>query len=175
MENTIVTRFCIGTEQGQTTLLHIGVEAAKEKFTGKVPASKLETYIGQHFNYGVLDAEMNSMSNQFLVVYADGMPAGYARITSKGERPEIFKGKSVIRIADFAVLKKYNDIEVKKNLFEKCLSVCGLHQIVWISECDRHPDLELFASYGFQRNTAVAGANELGLPLVYLVKAKESE
>ncbi|MBO9202844.1 MULTISPECIES: GNAT family N-acetyltransferase [Niastella] len=173
MENSIVTRFCIGTEQGQGTLLFLGKETANEKYTGNVPPSTLTAFIEDNFSYQVLDAEMNSMSNQFLVVYADGIPAGYARITSKGERPEIFKGKSVIRIADFSVLKKYNEIEVKKSLFEKCLSVCGLHQIIWISEYDQNPDLDFFASYGFVKNTTVTGANELGLPLVYMVKSKE--
>jgi predicted GNAT family N-acyltransferase len=172
MESTIVTSFCIGTDECKKTLSFISAATAREKYTGKVPPAQLKDYIQKKFSGGALHVDMNSLSNQFLVVYADGEVAGYARVTSKGSRPEIFNGKSIMRIADFAVLKKFDDVQVKKSLFEKCLSVCGLQQIIWIGEYDQNPDLEFFASYGFVKNTAVTGVNELGLPLIYMVKEK---
>jgi predicted GNAT family N-acyltransferase len=173
MESTIVTSFCIGTDECKKTLSFISAATAREKYTGKVPPAQLKDYIQKKFSTGALHVDMNSLSNQFLVVYADGEVAGYARVTSKGSRPEIFNGKSIMRIADFAVLKKFEDVQVKKSLFEKCLSVCNLQQIVWISEYDQNPDLEFFASYGFVKNSAVTGVNEVGLPLVYMVKDKK--
>ena len=90
MSNTIVTKFTIGSEQGINTMMCIGTSAAREKYTGKVPQDQLEVFIANNFNDEVLHIEMNSMSNQFLVVYADEEPAGYARVTSKGLRPEVF-------------------------------------------------------------------------------------
>jgi hypothetical protein len=173
MANTIVTKFTIGTEHGINTVLSIGAATAREKYAGKVPGNQLETFIQSNFNDEVLHVEMNSMSNQYLVVYADEEPAGYARITSKGQRPEIFDKKTVARIADFDVLKKFNDIQIKKNLFEKCLSVCSMQQIIWISEYEGNPDLEFFESYGFKKNTEITGSQELALTPVYLVKDKE--
>lgn len=174
MGNTIETKFAIGTEQGIKTILDIGAATAREKYAGKVPADQLETFIKDNFNRTVLNVEMNTMSNQFLVVYADGQPAGYARITSKGPRPEIFDKKSILRIADFDVLKKFSDTAIKKSLFEKCLSVCRMQQIIWIAEYDGNPDLTFFESYGFKRNTTITGSYELGLTPVYLVKEKEA-
>jgi len=173
MVNTIVTKFAIGTEQGINTLLFIGAATAREKCKGKVPEDKLEEYIERHFNSDVLRVELNSMSNQYVIVYCDGEPAGYARITSKGKRPEIFEGKTVARIADFFVLDRFANLEVKKSLFEKCLSLCSMQQIIWISEYRGHPDLHFFASYGFSKNAEIAGPQELGLAPVYLVKDKK--
>lgn len=172
MENTIVTSFCIGTEECKQTLSYISAATAREKYAGKITPARLKDYIQKKFSNGALHVDMNSLSNQFLVVFADGEVAGYARLTSKGARPEIFNGKSIMRIADFGVLKQFNDIRVKMSLFEKCLSVCGLQQIVWIGEYDQNPDLEFFASYGFVKNHAVTGVDEVGLPLVYMVKEK---
>lgn len=173
MENTIETSFCIGTEQCKQTLSYIAAATAREKYAGKVLPVQLKEYIQKKFSPGALHVDMNSLSNQFLVVYADGEIAGYARVTSKGSRPEMLNGKSVMRIADFAVLKKFDDVRIKKNLFEKCLSVCSGQQFVWISEYDQNPDVDFFTTYGFVKNTAVTGVNELGLPLVYLVRDKQ--
>ncbi|OQP42964.1 hypothetical protein A4H97_12495 [Niastella yeongjuensis] len=173
MENTIVTSFCIGTDECKQTLSFIAAATAREKYTGKVAPVQLKEYIQKKFSTGALNVDMNSLSNQFLVVYADGEVAGYARLTSKGTRPETLNGKSVMRIADFAVLKKFEDIEIKKSLFEKCLSVCSLQQIIWISEYDQNPDIDFFTNYGFVKNTAVTGIDELGLPMVYLIRDKQ--
>jgi predicted GNAT family N-acyltransferase len=173
MENSIVTNFCIGSDECKQTLSFITAATAREKYAGKVLPVRLKEYIQKKFSTGALDVDMNSLSNQFLVVYADGEVAGYARLTSKGSRPEVLNGKSIIRIADFAVLKKFDDVRVKKNLFEKCLSACGLQQIVWMSEYEQNPDVDFFTSYGFVKNTSVTGVNELGLPLVYLVLEKQ--
>jgi hypothetical protein len=137
-----------------------------------VPGDQLEEYIQNNFNDDVLRVEMNSMSNQYLVVYVDGEPAGYARVTSKGKRPEIFEGQTLARIADFFVLNKYADWQVKKRLFEKCLSVCSMQQIIWISEFDSNPDLEFFGDYGFTKNTEILRELEFGLNPVHLVKDK---
>jgi hypothetical protein len=173
MENTIVTSFCIGTDECKSTLSFLGAATTREKYSGKVTPAQLKDFIHKKYNNGALHVDMNSLGNQFLVVFADGEPAGFARVTSKGSRPEMLYGKSIMRIADFAVLKKFDDIEVKKRLFEKCLAACGMQQIVWMSEYDQSPDLEFFASYGFVKNTAVTGVNEVGLPMVYLVKDKK--
>lgn len=172
MENTILTRFAIGTEQGMNTLLFIGAATAKEKYAGKVPENILEEYIRSNFNPELLRVEMNNMSNQYVVAYANGEVAGYARITSKGKRPEIFEKETVARIADFFVLNRFEDVAIKKLLFEKCLLLCNMQQVIWISEYEGHPDLDLFESYGFRINIQINGRQELGLAPIYLVKEK---
>ena len=172
MATKIITKFTVGTEQGIDVLLFLTAAIAREKFTGKIPDRELEDYINLNFNEDALRAELNSMSNQYLVVYADDEPAGYARVTSKGERPELFDGKTLIRIADFGVLAKYNDTEINKSLFEKCLSISAMQQVIWISEFENNPYMGFFESYGFKRNADIKARQELSLPPVYLVREK---
>ncbi len=172
MTNKIVTKFTIGTEQGIEALLFITDTIAREKFTGKVPDQELEDYIKLNFNKHTLTIELNSMSNQYLIVYADERPVGYARVTTKGTRPQFFDGKTLIRIADFGVLAHYSDPLIHKSLFEKCLSISTMQQVIWISEYENNPYLEFFESYGFKRNADIIVPQELKLAQVYLVKEK---
>lgn len=172
MATTIITKFTIGTEQGVNALLFLTAAIAREKFTGKVPDQELDGYISKNFNKDALTIELNSMSNQYLIVYANDEPAGYAKVTSKGTRPEVFESKTLARIADFGVLAKYNDPLISKALFEKCLSISTMPQVIWISEHESNPYLELFESYGFKRNADITATKELSLPAVYLVKER---
>lgn len=175
MVNRIVTNSCIGTEQDLKLLMHIGAATAKERYADKVPVDQLETYIQNNFSFHALRIEANSMANQFLVVWANGEVAGYARVTTKGQRPEILHGKSVIRIADFRVLERFNEIEVRRSLFEKCLCLCHAQQITWISEFSEDVDIAFFESYGFVSNKDMTGINDLGLPVVYLLRDREDD
>lgn len=172
MTTKIITKFTIGTEQGISTLLFLTGAIAKEKFAGKVSDQELEDYITANFNKEALTVEINSMSNQFLIVYADDEPVGYARVTSKGPRPEIFNGKTLAKIADFGVLAQYNDPLICKSLFEKCLSISTMQQVIWIGEFEGNPYIDFFESYGFKQNTDVVASHELSLPPVFLVKEK---
>ncbi|ACU63536.1 GNAT family protein [Chitinophaga pinensis] len=170
MTNRIVINFCIGTEQDRRTLSFIGKATIKEKFNGRVSEPAITAYIEHHYSDHTLRGELNNISNQVLVAFVDGEVAGYARITTKGERPEILQGKSVARIADFSVLERFHETAVRKLLFEKCLCICKTRQTVWISEHEGAADLTLFTDYGFIKNTTISGVNELGIPLVYLIK-----
>jgi hypothetical protein len=76
------------------------------------------------------------------------------------------------RIADLGVLVKFNDPLISKTLFEKCLSISTMPQIVWISEYEDNPCLPLFESYGFKMNVEISIPNKLPLTTVYLVKEK---
>jgi hypothetical protein len=172
MANSIVTKFMIGTEQGRDTIAFIGAATTREKYRGKVAEDQLETFIRNKFDNDVLHAEMNNLSNQYIVVYADGVPAGYARVTSKGIRPQIFAKRTLVRIADFRVLDKFNELKIKKSLFDKCVSVCNAQQVIWISECRDNTDLGFFESYGFKKNEEIDEPHELGLNATYMVKDK---
>jgi hypothetical protein len=172
MSNEIVTKFTIGTEQGISALLFLTEAIAREKFVGKIAGQELEDYISRNFNKDALMIELNSMSNQYLIVYADDEPAGYARVTSKGVRPAFFDNKTLARIADFGVLTKYNDPLISKALFEKCLSISTMQQVIWISEYENNPYLDFFEGYGFKRNVDITAPKELSLPGVHLIKEK---
>lgn len=166
----IETKFVIGNKQGIDTLAFVVVATARQKFTGKISDQQLDDFISANFNPDVLMIELNSLSNQYLIVYQEGLPAGYARVTSKGTRPPMFDGKTLARIADFNVLEEYRDNAVIKLLFEKCLSLTARQQVVWINEYEFDPFLAFFENYGFKRNNDIALSKELPLTSVSLVK-----
>jgi hypothetical protein len=172
MTTKIITKFTIGNQQGINDLLFIATATAREKFAGKVPHQKLEDYISANFSKETLGIELNSMSNQYLIVYADDEPAGYAKVTSKGTHPRFFEDKTLGRIADFGVLAKHHEPLIRKSLFEKCVSISTMLQIIWISEYENSHYLDFFEGYGFKRNVDISVSTELPLPPVYLVKEK---
>lgn len=166
----VETKFVIGNKQGVDTLAFVAVATTRQKFAGKISDRQLDEYISASFNPDVLMVELNSLSNQYLIVYLEGQPVGYARVTSKGTRPPMFDGKTLARIADFNVLEEHSADAVIKSLFEKCLSLTARQQVVWINEYEFDPFLAVFEGYGFKRNNDIAFYKELPLASVSLIK-----
>jgi len=165
----IVTKFTVATEQGMDALLMLTKELAIEKFSSLLEQKVMDHYVAENFNEYALTLEVNSMSNQWLVVYADDLPAGYAKLTSKGERPLALNGKRAIRIADFGVLKKYTDPAIRNSLLEKCLAVCKPYESIWMREYVKNPLIEFFESNGFTRQKEACQLDEMPLPSVDLI------
>lgn len=163
----IITKFTVATEQAVDTLSMLTRELAIEKFSAIIDQRMLADYIATNFNEKVLVSELNSMSNQWLVVYVDDNPAGYARITSKGKKPESLDNKRSVRIADFGVLKKYPEQAIS-SLLEKCLTVCKSYEGVWINEYLQNPLIEFFENKGFSKQPETFQLDELPLESVCL-------
>ena len=170
MDSKIITKFTIGTEQGMGALLYLTQTIALEKYAQLVPKEKIDNYLSENFSEKALMVEVNSMSNQWLVVYVDDKPAGFARITSKGERPKAIANKRIIRIADFGILKEYTDPAVRQSLFDKCLSICKSYEVVWINEYSENPLINFFEVEGFAKQEDGIEVDELPLKYVCLIK-----
>lgn len=170
MNASIITRFTIATRQGMEALLFLTQSITREKFVSLLSGDQVESYLFAYCSEQALMVEVNSLSNQWLVVYVNDQPAGFARITSKGERPAMMRQKRVIRLADFGVLKQYDHAEVRQSLLDKCLAVCKAYEAVWINEYTENPYLSLFESAGFTRQIGKHEIYELPLAAVFLIK-----
>ncbi|ACU64097.1 GNAT family N-acetyltransferase [Chitinophaga pinensis] len=166
----IITKFTLSTKPGIDVLLMLTKALAIEKYSSILEEKLLTRYIAQNFNKEALIAETNNMSNQWLVVYVDDQPAGYARITSKGKRPGILDGKRAIHIADFGVLQKYTEAAVKDSLIEKCLIVCRSFEGIWINEHSSSPLIGFFESNGFFPQKETFQLDELPISSVCLIR-----
>jgi hypothetical protein len=175
MANKIVSQFMIASRQGINTVMFMAAATLREEYAGNVTEEKLEAFIADNFSYRVLLAAMNSLWNQFLIVYADGEPAGYAKVTSEGIDTKIFNRRTVIRIVGFSMLKKFTDDEIKKSLFEKCLCACRLQQVILVCSFNGNSNIEFFESYGFKKYPGLTGSDGLGEESPCLVKEKDSE
>lgn len=165
----IKAKFTVATEQSLDILVKLTRQLAIEKFSMLLDPQVMENYITQYFNAKALVVELNSMSNQWLVVYVDDQPVGYAQITSKGKRTSYLEEKRAIRIANFGILKQYNLPEVCDVLFQKCLSVCRSYEVIWIHEYIQSPWIELFENNGFSRKKETYQLDELPLTSLYLM------
>lgn len=166
----IITKFTVATEEGVKLLLTLTEALALEKFASLVAPATLKNYIAQNFNKEALVAELNSMSNQWLMVYVDGIPAGYARITSKGTKPKVVEGHTAMRIADFAVLKAYAQKGVEQALLTKCLTVCRSYQRIWIHEQQDSALVALFEENGFSRLVEEMPLDNLPLKAAFFIR-----
>lgn len=165
----IITKFTVATEQGIEALSMLTRELTKEKYASLLDQKIIDNYVAGNFSKKALMEEVNSMSNQWLVVYADDIPAGYARITSKGKRPLPLERKRAIRIADFGILTKYKEPAIKDSLLEKCLTVCKPYENIWINEYAGSPLIALFETRGFVRQQEACQLDELPLASVFLI------
>ncbi|MGX5819250.1 N-acetyltransferase [Chitinophaga lutea] len=150
----IITKFIVVTDEGLEALATLAGALAAEQ----------GTQISGDFSRQSLAAEVNSISNQWLVVYVDDQLAGYACITTKGKRPQMLDGKRAIRIRDFGVLEKYAAPAVVASLLDKCLAACKSYEKVWIAEPAGSPLVALLEDRGFVRHP-----DALPLPLVCLI------
>ncbi|TPD69737.1 N-acetyltransferase [Flavobacterium microcysteis] len=166
----IITKFIIATEQGRGIVATLAKEIAAEKFASLVEPQQLEDYIEKKFNDKNLIAEMNSMSNQWLVVYVGDTPAGYAYITSNGRKPKNQEEARMMRIADFGILEKYNDTTVRLSLLEKCLAISKSYNGLWVHEYKENPLIAFFESEGFVMQNEVYQHEELPLPSIFLTR-----
>ncbi|OQP40753.1 hypothetical protein A4H97_14125 [Niastella yeongjuensis] len=170
MDNEIISKFTVATEDGVKALQTLAMAISREKFGSLTTEQVLKQYLSSRFSLKALAADMNDLSNQWVVVYANNEPAGYVRITSIGKRPQMAERKRMIRLADFGILKKYDDPKISLSLLDKCLSVCGSYDGIWIHEYTEHPLLPFFESHGFYRLSEVPGEYELPLASVYLFR-----
>jgi len=169
MDTKIITKFTVASEQGIDVLLYLTQTVARQKFEALLSIEQLENYLSENCSEKALMAEVNSMSNQWLVVYVDDQPVGFARITSKGEKPKALLQKRAIRIADFGLLKEVTDNAIRQSLFDKCWSVCMPYEAVWINEFDQNPFIDFFVSQGFNVVDGNFSMDELPLKSTCLI------
>ncbi len=166
---SIVTKFALATDESTDILLTLIEELAKEKFSFILDSQRLQEYIEKYYNRKYFVSEMNSMSNQWLVVYADHIAVGYAKVTSRGKVPELLNNKRAVRIADFSVRKDFMKPEIQESLFLKCLSVCRYVDAVWMNEYKENPILDFFEGKGFLRQPETFVFDEIAIPSTCLI------
>lgn len=170
MDKKIITKFRVANEEGIAEIYRLTRILAFEKFQGLLPPEILETYITENFNQKTLVDEMNSLSNQWLVVYSAEEAVGYARITSKGKRPEVLLSKRAVRIADFGILKAFPQEALWQALIDKCKAVTKGYEAVWLNEYAESPVLDYFQQVGFTKQQELTELDELPLPAIYLIR-----
>lgn len=169
-EIKIQTKFTIATDDGVGVVKMLSERLTTEKFSTLFDKVTLTEYIRNKYSDKQLIEGMNALGNQWLVVYRNGEPAGYCRVTDRGIRPAALTGKRAVRIADFGILKEFQDEDVKRSLLEKCLAACRNTDAIWIHEYTSNPFLSFFEANQFVKENEKGRKFDLPLPSVLLIK-----
>ncbi|WP_052496186.1 hypothetical protein [Pedobacter lusitanus] len=149
MDQKIITKFKVATDDAINELLYLTKAITIEKYAGFVASDVIERYIADRYHDKQLIDEMNSFGNQWLVVYADGLAAGYAFLTTQGKRPRLLENKKAICIADFGVLQSHLSGAARQSLMDKCLSIGKSYEAIWFNEQNDSPLLSFFEDHSF--------------------------
>ncbi|WP_316840405.1 GNAT family N-acetyltransferase [Pedobacter gandavensis] len=172
MENKIKTKFSVASEEGIAVLQMLGEKRGQEKYTGLLNTSQLEEYLFEKFNTPTIISNLNTFSNQLIIVYVEDQPAGYAYLSGNGTVPEAFKDKRLIHLEDFEVLDAYKSTGAREILLEKCLNVCKSYEALKIIEnAEAGDNIAFYEQYGFQQSgSAVINIAGFNLPSLILIK-----
>ncbi|WP_316750750.1 GNAT family N-acetyltransferase [Pedobacter gandavensis] len=172
MENKLKTKFTIASEEGIDLLQTLGTQRGKEKYAGILDSSQLENYLYEKFNTNTIVSNLNTFSNQLIVVYVDEQPAGYAYFSGNGNVPEALTDKRVVHFVDFELLNQYKGTGAQEFLMEKCLNVCKSYEALKITENTAAPEMiRFYEQYGFQQEeTAEISIAGVTFPSVTLIR-----
>lgn len=174
-EKVIKTKFTVASEEGVGVYRELAGKSIWQKYGAVVKAATIELHLDAQLNWERIVSELNTFSNQLVVVYVDDQPAGYAFLKGSGHTPEVLKNKRNICIAEFEVLDEYLAGKAKTVLLEKCLNICKSYEAIWFCEQDNQQEMiQLFTAYGFYREgSGTIMSTSFGLPLAIYVKINE--
>ncbi|MBB2151610.1 GNAT family N-acetyltransferase [Pedobacter gandavensis] len=174
MDSKIKTKFTIASEEGIALLQMLGEKRGQEKYASILDTTQLENYLYDKFNTATIINNLNTFSNQLIVVYVADQPAGYAYLSGNGNVPDDLQDKRMIHLEDFEVLQEYQGSGAKEVLMEKCLSVGKSYEAIKIREnAEEMEMIAFYEQYGFQQRPSpeisIAGKT---FPSVILIRAQ---
>lgn len=147
-EKVIKTKFTVASEEGIDVYHHLVGQVILQKYGGVADGDNDSYVTSLNREHTVI--ELNTFSNQLIVVYVDEIPAGYAFLKGSGLVPEVLENKRNICIAAFEILEEYLAGKAKIVLIEKCLNICKSYEGIWLIKQEHEPGMrELFEAYGF--------------------------
>jgi hypothetical protein len=144
----IISKFTVGSEEGISDLIAIidsSVYALHKEF---VTEDEIKKYIHSEIDPRKMINDLNDLSNQLIMTYADQKPVGYSIIKSGSLHPGIPEGKRATEIS-FVILSEYDFPETRQSLWKKCRSAVSFTDIVWINMLDHNPLSEFLKESGF--------------------------
>lgn len=144
----IISKFTVGSEEGISDLIAIidsSVYALHKEF---VTEGEIKKYIHNEIDPRKMINDLNDLSNQLIMTYADQKPVGYSIIKSGSLHSGIPEGKRATEIS-FVILSEYDFPETRQSLWKKCRSAVSFTDIVWTNMLDHDPLSEFLKESGF--------------------------
>ncbi|WP_185289661.1 hypothetical protein [Chryseobacterium lactis] len=143
----IISKFTVGSEEGISDLIAIIDSSVYTLHKDFVSEEDIQKYSKQIDPRKMIN-DLNDLSNQLIMTYADQRPVGYSIIKSGSLYPGIAEGKRATEIS-FAIISEFNTPEIRQSLWKKCRSAVSFTDVIWINILAHDPLLEFFKESGF--------------------------
>ncbi|RQO33813.1 hypothetical protein DBR39_22860 [Chryseobacterium sp. KBW03] len=144
----IISKFKVGSEEGISDLITIMDSSIYTLHKEFVSEEDIKKYIHHEIDPRKMINELNNLSNQLIMTYADQKPIGYSIIKSGSLHPGIPDGKRATEIS-FVIPSEFDSAEVRQSLWKKCRSAVSFTDIIWINMLDHDPLQEFLKESGF--------------------------
>ncbi|UTX49836.1 hypothetical protein [Chryseobacterium sp. MA9] len=144
----IISKFTVGSEEGISDLITIIDSSVYTLHKDFVSEEDIKKYIHNEIDPRKMINDLNDLSNQLIMTYADQKPVGYSIIKSGSLHPGISEGKRATEIS-FVILSAFDSPETRQSLWKKCRSAVSFTDIIWINMLDHDPLLAFLKESGF--------------------------
>lgn len=154
MDSTIKIKFTIASAEGVELLQKLTAQRFLELHQNQIQPSSITDFVTEKYSAEFIITELNDFTNQFLVVYVDDQPAGYALLKEKGEVPQQLTDKKIGYLRNFEILDRYNLTNAGQILLDKCHSVFkSFDAIVAVTKTENSAMQSLLRNRGFDKHS----------------------
>ncbi|WP_347220073.1 hypothetical protein [Chryseobacterium sp.] len=143
----IISKFTIGSDEGVNDLFTVVKSYVSTTYKELISEEEIKHYI-ENWDPRKMINELNNLSNQLIISYADHKPAGYGILKSGSEYPGSPEGKRFTEL-NFVILPEYNTPETRESLWKKCRTAASFTDIIWTNILTQDPLLEFLKDSGF--------------------------
>ncbi|MFP3834050.1 hypothetical protein [Chryseobacterium sp. SIMBA_028] len=143
----VISKFTIGSDQGVDDLFTVITSSISNTYKNLISEENLKKYI-ENWDPRKMINELNNLSNQLIITYADQKPVGYGILKSGSAYPGFSEDKRITEL-NFVILQEYNLSEIRESLWKKSKSATAFTDILWTNIFTEDPLLEFFKESGF--------------------------
>ncbi|MGU3377035.1 hypothetical protein [Chryseobacterium sp. M5A1_1a] len=143
----VISKFTIGSDKGVDDLFTVIKSSVSNTYQNHISEEEIKKYI-KNWDPRKMINELNNLSNQLIIIYADQQPAGYGILKSGSAYPGFSEEKRITEL-NFVILQEYNSSEIRESLWKKCRSASSFTDIIWSNIFTEDPLAEFFKESGF--------------------------
>ncbi|PQA94024.1 hypothetical protein B0A69_10570 [Chryseobacterium shigense] len=168
----IISKFTVGSEEGISDLINIIDASVYALHKGLVPETDIKKYIEEEIDPRKMINDLNDLSNQLIITYADNQPAGYSILKSGLSHPALPEEKKATEMS-FVILPEFDSPETRTSLWKKSKSAASFTDVIWINIMAHDPLSDFLKESGFSvAADATAGPFQLASHILQLEISK---
>lgn len=120
-----------------STIASIGLVSVEQAHRDSCSAVDLQDYLHKHYNEAAIKAELSDPRNNYHIIYADGVPAGFSKIVFDEPHPAIGE-KHVAKLDRIYLLHQFQGLKLGLQLLQfnidlaKSYGQSGIWLFTWI-------------------------------------------